>query len=369
MITRRLNGALALSLLIGLGACAKEEPPPPPPTVRPVKTVVIENPDIGGTRSFPGRIEAARRVELAFRVPGTLAELPFAEGQEVSEGDVVARLDPTDYQITFNDRKATYDRSKADFERGEKLVAQGTISRRDFDALTANFKSAEAALQAAQQDLVYTRLMAPFDGVLARRYFDNFEPVQAKEAVLALNDTSVLEVSVDIPEKMMQRVRRTDPERKRTDVYATFPSAPGQQFPLTFKEVATRADPKTQTFEVTMTMEPPPGLTILSGMTTTVIADTTRLSGMEAERPIYNIPASAAVGNLELEPRVWIVDQEKMTVSARRVEVGSMVGDAIEVSGGLEPGDRVVVAGAAFLAEGMQVRLMPDVEQPASNLR
>ncbi len=360
--------ALLLSLLATLVGCGEAEGPPTPPPVRPVKTLLIEAPEIGFVRTFPGRIEAARRADLSFRVAGKLAELPFKEGEAVAAGAVVARLDPTDYQIAYNDRKATYDRAKADYDRGSQLVEQGTISRRDFDALVASFRSAEAALQAAQQELDYTRLVAPFAGVIARRYVDNFEEVQAREPVLALNDTTQLEVKVDIPEALMQRVRRVDPEARKTQAYATFDTEPGRHYQLEFKEVATRADPKTQTFEVTMTMPPPEGLTILSGMTTSVVVDTRRLRPEPEAGIRYYIPAAAVTGDAGLTPVVWAVG-EGMKVEPREVTVGAMEGDAIEVTDGLQPGDRIVVAGAAYLAPGMRVRLLPESEQPAGNPR
>ncbi|HEY5718946.1 MAG TPA: efflux RND transporter periplasmic adaptor subunit [Gammaproteobacteria bacterium] len=367
---RLLHAPLLLLLLAGaLSACSSEEAAPPPPPVRPVKTLLIEGPEVGGVRSFPGRIEASRRAELSFRVAGKLAEIRVAEGQQVGEGELLARLDPTDYQIALNDRQAVFDRAAADFERGRQLVGKGTISRRDFDALTANFKSAEAALQAAQQELAYTRLEAPFSGVVARRHVDNFEEVQARATVLSLNDTSTLEVKVDLPEALMQRIRRVDPDAPRAEVYATFDAAPGQRFPLTFKEVATRADPETQTFEATLTMAPPAGLTVLSGMTTTVVADLSRIRPSATEPPVYAIPASAAVGDPQLEPSVWIYDAASQSVQRRPVRVEQLTGDTIQVSDGLQPGDRVVVAGAAYLAEGMRVRLLPDTEQPARGPR
>lgn len=369
MSTKPRWGATALILLLGAGGCADEAAPPAAPAVRPVKTLLIDAPDAGGTRTFPGRIAAAQRAELSFRVSGKLREIPVTEGQQVSRGTVVASLDPTDYQIAFNDRKATYDRSKADFERGQKLVEQGTISRRDFDALTANFKSSEAAFQQASQDLGYTELKAPFDGVIARRLVDNFEEVQAKQPVLVINDIATLEVKVDIPESLMQRVKREgrdDPGRARAKIHAVFDAAPGKQYPLEFKEVAATADSQTQTFEVTLSMPAPEGLTVLSGMTTSVVVDAPAL---RSAQQVFAIPSGAVIGDPKLEPSVWIFDPDTSTVKARRVEVRTLAGDAIEVVEGLGAGERVIVAGAAFLAEGMQVRLLPDSEQPENNLR
>ncbi len=369
MMKQRSIPAVTLASLLGLAACSAEEPLPPPAAVRPVKTLLIDAPDAGGTRTFPGRIAAARRAELAFRVPGKLQEIPVVEGQEVKQGDLVAGLDPTDYQITFNDRKATFERSRADYERGQKLVEQGTISRRDFDALTANFKSSEAALQQAQQDLIYTKLIAPFDGIIVRRLIDNFEEIPAREPVLVINDISSLEVKIDIPEGLMQRLRRReqgDPGQPEARVFAIFDAAPGQQYPLEFKEVAARADPQTQTFEVTLTMPPPEGLNVLSGMTTSVIVDSPKL---RSGRQSFVIPSGAVIGDAKLDPSIWVFDPQSSTVKSRKVRVRTLTGGAIEVLEGLEAGDRVIVAGAAFLAEGMRVRPLPEDEQPENNLR
>ena len=75
------------------------------------------------------------------------------------------------------------------------------------------------------------------------------------------------------------------------------------------------------------------------------------------------MPVSAVVGDYKLDPQVWTVDEASMTVSPQPVKVGRLLGDGIEVLEGLEPGARVVTAGTPFLVEGMQVRLMPELEQ------
>jgi multidrug efflux pump subunit AcrA (membrane-fusion protein) len=90
--------------------------------VRPVKTIVVVTPESGGIRHFPARIDANRKAELSFRVPGKVTELAIKEGDRVVEGQLIARLDPTDYQITVNDRQAPFDNARKNFERTKKLV-------------------------------------------------------------------------------------------------------------------------------------------------------------------------------------------------------------------------------------------------------
>jgi RND family efflux transporter MFP subunit len=347
-----------------LTACSKPEEPVAAEVARPVKTVVVDAPDAGGERRFPARIDALSKAELAFRVPGTIQELKVKEGDRIQAGQVLVTLDPTDFEIAVNDAQATFDRAESDFQRAEELVKDGFISRSDYDAKEAEWKNARAALDRAKQDLAYTRLSASFDGTVAQRYVQRFEEVQAKQPVLAVQDNSVLEVKINVPETVILLVTPTAgggrPETVRVPVKASFDSKPGQAFDLTLREVATRADPATQTFEVTFTMPAPKDFTVFPGMTATVTADLTKITAGES---VYFLPAAAVTADTGLDAFVWVVDEASMTVKKTPVKVGRMTGSSIEVKTGIEPGNRVVVAGVGYLAEGMEVRLLPDREE------
>jgi multidrug efflux pump subunit AcrA (membrane-fusion protein) len=78
---------------------------------------------------------------------------------------------------------------------------------------------------------------------------------------------------------------------------------------------------------------------------------------------VFNVPVGAVVGDYKLDPRVWVVDEQSMTVAPRAVQVGRMLGDLIEVTDGLKPGERIVTAGVPFLTDGMKATLIPDREQ------
>jgi RND family efflux transporter MFP subunit len=288
------------------------------------------------------------------------------EGDQVVAGELLARLDPTEYETVVRERRASYEVAKANYERGQKLVEDGNISRMDFDRLQGNFRTAESNLALAEQDLADTRLLAPFAGNVARRLVESFEEVQPKEPVIALRNISALELKADVPENLILRLRRDDPDAtdaertRRVPVHATFAGAPGRSFPVTFKEIATEADAETQTFELTYAMDAPAGLNVLPGMTATLTAD---FSGVLDEEGVFYLPAGAVVADAGLEPRVWVVDEDTMTVHPKPVAVGRMRGASIAVTDGLKAGERVVVAGVPYLVEGMRVTLMPETEQ------
>jgi len=351
----------AIALLQG---CDREPPATTEAGSRPVKTFVVGGHEFAGKRSFPGRVESTYRADLAFRVQGTVQEILVKEGDLVEPDQLLARLDPTDYEIVLKDRLASFENSERNFQRAAELVEDGYISRLEYDRLAANFKTSEAALAAARQDLAYTELRAPFAGRIAKRHVEAFEEVGIKQPAFTLQDVESLQVKIDVPETLMRSLRArqdTQPEDAAPPAIATFEGNPERPFPLTFREVSTRADPKTQTFEVTFNMPAPQDFIVLPGMTATVTVD---LTGRVA-RPSESlwVPLNAVVADSDLGARVWVLDQQAMTVRSVAVGVGSMQGDRIEITSGLEGGEEIVSVGASYLAEGMRVTRMVTSEQ------
>jgi len=356
---RKYLSLLLVSPLL-LSACSGEEETAAPELVRPVKTMVIADFESSGIRSFPARIESTRRAEVSFRVPGTINELPVKEGERVEQGQVIAKLDDTDYKLAVDDRQAEFSRAERDFERAVPLAEKGFVTLKERDRREAEMKRARAALRRAQKDLDYTTLKAPFKGEISNRLVQNFEEVQAKQPIVELRDVSALEVKFDVPEQIMLRITETEGASADPDVYAHFDAAPEKKYKLVFREIATKADPATRTFEATYSLEAPSEITILPGMTANVTVDLAQY--LDTKAVIY-VPVEAIVSSNELSGRAWLVDKSNMTVAPKEVKVGSLRGNSIAITEGLQPGDRIVVAGVPFLVDGMKVTLMPTPEQ------
>jgi RND family efflux transporter MFP subunit len=355
--------------LTGLVACGGGEQVAHEPTSRPVKVFLVEGGEVDAVRSFPGKVDASQRAELAFRVSGKLQEVLVKEGDLVEEGQVLARLDPTDYELVLEDRQARFDNTERNFKRARELVKDGNISRLDFDRMEAEYRSATAALSQASKDLEYTVLVAPFRGRIAQRDVENFEEVLAKRTVIWLQNIDQLDVVINLPESVVRSIRggvsregvegegHTNPAVRAT---ARFEGRGDQTFTLRPKEVATKADPQTQTFRATFTMAAPTTFTVLPGMTATVLLD---LSELVTQDSVRWVPARAVQADAGLEPRVWVLDPATMTVSSRAVSIGRMSGSMIEITDGLAGGEEIVAVGAPYLAEGMRVTRMADTEQ------
>ncbi len=348
---------LVLASLVFISSC--EEPAQTyVASSRPVKTIVISDDMTGDTRTFPAVVDAIQKADISFRVDGKVLKVLVKEGDQVKKGQILAELDPVDFTIQLKDRKASYDTAKANYDRARGLVEKGAISRVDHDDIRARYHTAKANLSAAEQDLLYTKLKANFDGYIAKRHVEKFEEVILSQTIFSLEDVSALKIKIDVPENMMILINKSDGEKR--DLYAVFDNISNQQFPLTFMESSTKADPNTKTFKVTLKMDAAEDYNILPGMTATAYAE--MFPNETQSMTTAAVPVSAVISDSKKQATVWVVNEESMTVNPKKVTPGIMIGNIMQVDG-LSPGDRVVIAGASFLRNDMKVTLLETGEQ------
>lgn len=418
--TRPTPGGLLTLVAVGALVVAGCEQPQPVRVdrPRPVKTVTVSAWEDAHTRVFPGRVEASRRVELAFQVAGVITELPVKEGQNVAAGDVIAQLRTDEFQARLEAIKGRLDRARAElqtalagerpeerlrreadvrsararlanaqteYERYARLLPGRAISRAQYEQAETAVQVAEESYQVslqilekagmAREEVVLARradlrglegqvveaqlqlddctLRAPFDGVIAQRFVEQGENVQAKQRVVRFQDVDEIEIILDVPESIMAADIRT---AEIVSMVARFTGAPGLEFPVTIREIAQSADPVTQTFQVRVVMEAPEGIRVLPGMTATVTASYRRAAvlGNRILAPVTAVSKDASGRQV-----AWVLD-EKGKVTPRVVKLGEMSGGQVEILEGLEPGQRIASAGTSFLREGMKVRDLGD---------
>ncbi|MEM1059617.1 MAG: efflux RND transporter periplasmic adaptor subunit [Verrucomicrobiota bacterium] len=351
-----------LTVLLLLAGCASE--PEPEEVVRPVKMLTLGKESEGNVRVYPGTVNAMQTGRMSFDNDGRVIELPINEGQKVKKGQLLARLDPADFEAELNSAKAEFAQAKAEYNRNRQLYEQKVISLATFQVKEKEFEVSQSQMQIAQKAYDETFLKAPFDGVVAEKSIKNFEQVRAKQLICTIQDVTQLEVVVDVPESDMARGRpqeSVEEINKRMNVKAEFASIPGAEFPLRLKEFQTQADAATQTFRITLVMTPPPDSSILPGMTASVIVPVQDL-GMRPGTQ-FNIPANAVVSDAEGKSFVWLVDADEK-IKKVPVEVGKMSGQDIAVTSGLEEGQTIAVSGVNSLRNGMKVRPFEDKSAP-----
>jgi RND family efflux transporter MFP subunit len=369
-------------------------------------------------RSFPGKVDASRRVDLAFQVPGVLINLPVKEGQNVAKGAIIAQLRPDEFRARLETaqgqldqaqaslgalrlgerpeeqlRRETQERAaaarlanaKTEFDRYGRLVQTSAVSRSEYELTETAYRVAQEEHKAAVQllekgttarkedidaqeavvrgldgrvadarlQLEDSTLRAPYDGVIAQRFVEEGESMTPSKPVVRLQSVEELDIVVDVPEAALASdIRSTGIVR----MAASVSGAPGQQYPVRLKEIAQVADPTTQTFAVRFAMKPPAGATILPGMTATVTITYARPNRWGNR---VFVPISAVCKRDTGAQVVWIIGPNQV-VSARAVKLGSARDGDVEIVDGLKSGDRIVVAGATFLHDGMMVRDLGD---------
>ncbi len=358
--------AVTIGLLFALNHyLAGRKPVIPPAQQRPVKTLVVH--PVNGTfdLKYPGQTRAIQQVDVGFQVSGSLVDLLINSGDLVKKDQVVARLDPRDYQNKLDAANADFLNSKTNLERQQSLFAAATIPKSKLDDAVAAFKVAEANMKIAEKARQDCILKAPFDGVIAKRYVDNYQTVTAGQPVVSLQDLTNLEVEVDFPEWVVAKAKQMGEGAKAT---AEYDSLPGKIINLKVREFSAEADPQTRTYPVRFSMLNNPDtahVNILPGMTASV---TITVNPQRQDAPAYLLPVWAVVSdNKKDEPYVYIVKElaardagkSVWQVEQRRVTVGELTGDSILVKSGLQEGERVVIAGAARLENGMFVRDLP----------
>jgi len=363
---------IGLLLAVFLVSCGENEAEDAVPA-RPVKTIRVRAASGNSHLTLPAKVRAYRRVELAFKgVSGPLIELPVEgrEGQPVEKGELLARIDPKPYEIRLRsvqgllkEASAALALARQEYQRVLKIqqMDAGAVSAADVDrkreglhAAEGRIRSLEAEVEDARNKLRHTELRAPFNGLVARRWVDNFQEIQPSQPVLALEDISQVELLIDVPENVMATADAQGDDHG-ISFSAQFPAAPGKHFPLELQEYATRADPATQTYQVVLKMVQPEELNVSTGMTATVTAD---FDEQTASRQETRVPAIAVAADADGAGYVWVVDTDTMTVHKRQVKLGAVAGsEDVNILEGLKSGEEVVVAGILKLHEGMQVRL------------
>lgn len=350
---RAVSVTLVVLLAAALFACRAEEVVEHEPVARPVKTMIVGR----GAReslTFPGTVQAGDRAELSFRVAGPLVELPVNEGDDVRRGQLLARIDPRDFEIALAQARAAYEQAEADYARYKNLYERNAVPLAQFEFRRAARDVAAASYDQAQANLRDTALTAPFHGHVGRKHVQNFEDVVARQPILTLQGLNVVEIVIDVPESIMATFEATNPR-----FTASFAAAPSSAFELRLKEATTEADVQTQTFQVTFSMPQPNEIRVLPGMTAEVGID----AGASGEAPtagvVLVIPAEAVFASSSGEPRVWVVDRDSLTVHSRAVRVGEVTGESsIRILEGLRDGETIAVAAVHQLQEGSKIRLM-----------
>lgn len=353
---------LAMSTVILVAACSKEEVQAPPPrTVRVVK-IQLEEAGIGGNAS--GVIQSRYNAQVGFLVSGRLIERKADIGTVVKKGDVLAKLDPTDYQNKLTAAQSQVTSAQSEIAQAapqearlRKLLADGFTTQADYDKALrtlnvsqADLQQANANLRLAQDQVKYTTLVADTDGAITQTGADPGQVVNAGQMIVQISQIDAREAVFALSERAIALADHIQV------VHVALQSDPSITTEGTIREISPTADPVTGTYTVKVALPEPPDSMRLGA----VVTGSVDLKG----EAVATIPTSALLQSAK-EPSVWLVTAEQggTVVRGRAVKVARYDPDTVTISEGLHDGDVVVTAGVNWLADGEKVSLPAEMAQ------
>jgi len=359
LATRRVFHWCALAaFLTTLLACSKSEAPPAP--LRSVKLLTVSGTDLAVGGEFSAEVRARVESRLGFRVGGKLVQRPVEVGQRVAAGQLLALIDAQDYQLAaqaaqaqVNAAQSQRDLAAADFKRFEALTAQNFISGAELERREATLKSADAALnqakaqaQAQGNQAGYARLTASHAGVITAIEAEAGQVVSAGQPIVRLAHEGPRDAVFAASEQLALALKIGQ------SMTATLLST-GQPLKGKIRELAASADPVTRTYAVKLALEASAHLPL--GATVNVHA--APMGGSPAE--VIKLPTSA-LRQEGAGSAVWVLDEASMTVNLKPVQVATVDGNQVVISGGLQAGQKVVSAGVHVLTPGQKVTVYVD---------
>lgn len=340
----RIVSLLLIALLAG--ACARKQPAPA--AVRPVKVATASGAGLID-KDFAGMATPDDAVNLAFKLAGQVLAVTVSQGESVRKGALLAELDPRDIELQVSATRSAFEEARSQQQRMQRLLAHEAVSRQEAEAAATRFAQARSTYENTLDLLKDTRLKAPFAGVIERKYVDNFERVQAGQAILRLVNPVTTTVQFTLPENALGLLRDS-----ATRFSVAFDNYRGVRFPARLKDyVQTSSD--ASGFPVSLTLENPDSARyrISPGMSCTITMQSEDPAPDAVSLPVSAIYAPAAGGTY-----VWVVGHDDR-VTRREVKLGELFGrDRVVVDSGVEAGERVVTAGVYQLREGEKVRIL-----------
>jgi membrane fusion protein (multidrug efflux system) len=308
--------------------------------------------DIVAVYSGTAPIEAYAEADVIAKVSGEVRNLLAEEGDDVTKGQILARLDGDRLRLELNQSEANLHKLQRDYGRNVDLKDKGLISTGDFDKIKYEMEALEASFNLAKLELDYTQIRAPISGVVSQRYIRIGNIISAGEPVFTVTSLDPLVTYLHIPEREYRNIA------KDQLVGIDIDALQNQRIIAAVTRVSPIVDPQTGTFKITIEISDEdrrikPGM---FGRVSIVYDQHTN---------VLQIPRSAIIEESG-EKSVFVVEDGKAI--RRVVQTGYSDSGMIEVSDGLVDDDRVVIVGQVGLKDGADVTIINVPEEAVDDV-
>ena len=343
--TKPIIAALALTgsfLLTGCGvgeASVSDQETVQAATPVPVEVTQPYRDDIYATYAATATITSDADAPVVARVAGELVELLVEEGDRVAEGQVLARLDGERSRLEMLAARANLKQARTEYERNIDLHARGLISASMFDSLQYDLEALEATYELKKLTYDYSKIRAPIAGVVVTREVKPGQHLEVNDVAFRITETSELVAYLQIPQSELSKFAAGHAASIQVA------SMPGTDFPATIARVSPTIDARNGTFRATAIIDNQKGDLAPGMFGRFTIA-------YEQHADALVIPVIALLDEDDVSTVYVVSDGE---VVRRAVDVGIRTGGNVEILGGLNEDDIVVVVGHSGLRNGSKV--------------
>ncbi len=310
----------------------------------PVEVTAVSRRAISASYNGTAALDAPDEAQVIAKTSGIVLQLMTEEGQHVRKGQVLVKLDSERQRLGVQQAQAQVDKLAANYARSQKLAAAKLVSASDNDQIKYDLANARAALDMARLELSYTDVVAPISGVVAQRSIKVGNFVQINSPIIRIVDDSVLQATLNVPERELSKLRAGLPATMELD------ALPGKSFKGVVDHIAPMIDAGSGTFRVVCRFA---GDGVLQpGMFSRIRIDYDRHANALVVPRVALLEDSG-------DPAVFVVRGGKAVRVP--VAVGYTEGQWAEIRTGLQPGDAVVTAGKTALRDGSTVTVIADV--------
>jgi len=331
---------LLLGLIASSTGCGKKHEPQadagetlPPVAVRVQKIDTVKQPAV---EEVVGTVQPKLQAVIEAKVSGRIKRLPVTLGQSVKQGDLLVELATQEIQAKLEQATAAFRQSELELNRTSNLRQQNAATQAELDAVQARYNVAKAAVAEAEALSEYAKIVAPFEGVIARKLADEGDLAMPGKPLLELEGRAGLRLVADVPTLLSEGISPGAKLAFRVDTIADKLSG-------TVAEISPAADPVSRTVRVKVDLPENPGLRT---------GQFGRLAVPLSEASFLFVPPQALVRRGQLEILFVVADGK---AQMRLVRTGKATDQGVEILAGLTPGEVVVVEGAARLRDGQPV--------------
>jgi RND family efflux transporter MFP subunit len=348
---------------LALSACGAGKVVSAPPAVVVALPIQADADTAGGAPiQYPVEVAARYSNPMSFRVAGKVIERKVRMGDSVKQGEVVARLDPSDAQKQAVSAQAALVAAEArllfakqQLDRDTAQAAQNLIAAHQLEQTQDAFSSAQSARQQAadqlaiaRNNLEYNTLTADHDGVITSENAETGQVVAAAQEIYGLAWSGDVDVILDAAASNLARIAIGQ------TASITFPTLPGRTFQARVREIASAADSQSRTYRVKLTFLEPEQAVHLGMTGEATLSPVAVPEGAVPRGPTFTVP-STAIFHQSNTPAVWVVAARNSTLELRPVTVRSYGDHSSVVTAGLQDGDTVVLAGVHTVYAGEHV--------------